>query len=55
MVLVLVVIVGVAIMDNPKKEKHFMDSLENHTIPKSTSQMDEKLNNAKKNLKGKSC
>lgn len=46
-------IVGAAVMDNIKKEKHFMDHLEDHAIHKTTSEMDEKLNNAKKHLKGR--
>jgi len=43
------VIVGVTIMD--KKEKHYLGSLDDHTVRKSTSEMDEKLNAAGKKLK----
>lgn len=41
--------VGVIVMD--KKERHFMDDLEHHTIEKSTEEMDEKLNEVRKKHK----
>ena len=47
---VLVVIVGVVTMDNCKKEKHH-DTLDNHTVRKSTEEMDRKLNEAHKRFK----
>ena len=46
-----VAIVGVFIMDNCKKEKHYLGSLDDHTVSKSTKEMDEKLNAAGKKLK----
>ena len=49
----LVVNVGVVIMDNCEKKKSYTDSLENHTVRKSASDMDAKLNEAGKKLKGK--
>ena len=42
-------IVGVGVMD--KKDRHFMDHLEDHTVEKTTKEMDEKLNEAKRKMK----
>lgn len=50
---VLVANVGVAIMDNCKKEKYHLGNLEDHTVRKSASDMDAKLNEANKKLKGR--
>ena len=42
--------VGAINMDNCKKEKHYLGSLEDHTVRKSASDMDGKLNEAGKKL-----
>ena len=47
----LAVIVGVITMHESKKEKHYLGSLDDHTVRKSTEEMDRKLTEAHKKFK----